>query len=117
LYGPFWYLARRPFLDSLDAHKKVGPLPLISAVLLGLVVLLAVFGALEPVERLMQLVSGLVSLFLSFRVAGILRSDFARTGRNVGVSSVAVFFFGCVYLQHVINEAAVVPARLARRAD
>jgi hypothetical protein len=72
---------------------------------------------MQPVERMMQLVSGLVSLFVSFRVAAILRSDFARTGRIIAVSSVAVFFFGCVYLQHVINEAAVVPARLARRAD
>jgi hypothetical protein len=116
LYAPFWYLGRKPFLDSLNASKKVGQLPLISAFLYGATVVVAVLN-LDPSERAIQAVGGLVALFLSFRVAAILRSDFRRTGRVIGVSSVGVFFFGCVYLQQVINEAAAVPARLARRAD
>jgi hypothetical protein len=40
-------------------------------------------------------------------------SDFARTGRFIGVSGAGVFFFGCLYLQHVMNEAAATPARSA----
>jgi hypothetical protein len=116
-YAPFWYLRRRPFLDSLDADKKVGLLPLISAVLQGVFLLCAVFDVAPPTENVMHLLSGLFGLFVSFRVAAILRSDFARTGRFIGISSMGVFVFGCLYLQHVINEAACVPARQKRRAD
>lgn len=114
VFPSFWYLRRKRFLDSLAADRRVGALPFVSV---ALIVALIVFAAVreEPATRLAEGASGLVNVFLAFRVAAILRSDFARTGRFVGISSLGVFFFGCSYLQHVINEAADVPARWSRK--
>ena len=110
LYPTFWYLRRARFLDSLSADKKVGLLPW---VLLALDAALIVLSAVQAdgAARVAQLGAGGASLFLGFRVAAILRSDFARTGRLLDLSGAGVFFFGCLYLQHVINEAAEKPAR------
>jgi len=111
IYPVVWYVRRAPFLDSLSADKKVGGLPW-AAVLLLVVSFAVAFGrAGEGIVRLTQLASGIMNLVLAFRVAHILRSDFARTGRLIGVSGAGVFFFGCLYLQHVINEAASTPGR------
>ena len=117
VYPIVWYLRRAPFLDSLDADRKVGALPWFA--LTSLVVLFGVAVAQAPqgVVRIAQLVSGITNLVLAFRVAHILRSDFARTGRIVGISGAGVFFFGCLYLQHVMNEAAGIPARSRRKAE
>jgi hypothetical protein len=116
LYPGIWYVRRARFVDSLDANKKIGPLPWVS---LGLLVVLIVASASaeKDLSRLMQLLSGLANLFLAFRVAAILRSDFARTGRLIGISTLGVFFFGCLYLQHVLNEAAAVRARRPRQSN
>jgi hypothetical protein len=110
IYTVVWYVRRAPFLDSLSADKKVGALPW---VLLSLFVVSFAVGfahAPEGIVRLTQLANGIVNLILAFRVAHILRSDFARTGRLVNVSGAGVFFLGCLYLQHVINVAASTPA-------
>jgi hypothetical protein len=116
VYPSLWYVLRTRFLDSLDANKKVGPWPWVNVVLTAMVFVASVARAHEDLVRILQLGGGITSLSLAFRVAGILRSDFARTGRFIGVSSLGVFFFGCVYLQHVINEAADTPARVTRTA-
>jgi hypothetical protein len=63
----------------------------------------------------LQLALTVTNLGLAFRVAAILRSDFARTGRLIRISGVGVFFFGCLYLQRVMNVAADTPATLKRR--
>jgi hypothetical protein len=112
IYSPVWYVRRARFFDSLSADKKVGPLPWIFVVALALNFIAAVAGASDPILRVAQLFSGISSLAVAFRMAHILRSDFARTGRQIGVSGAGVFFFGCLYLQHVLNEAADTPARL-----
>jgi hypothetical protein len=116
IYPVVWYLRRTRFLDSLDADKRVGVLPWIA---LGLAVLLfgvAAARAEEGAVRAVQLASGITSLVLAFRVAHILRSDLARSGRGlIRVSSAGVFFFGCLYLQHVMNQAAATPARRPRK--
>jgi hypothetical protein len=110
IYAVVWYVRRAPFLDSLSADKKVGPLPW-ALLLLFVVSFAAALGhAPEGIVRLTQLANGILNLVLAFRVAHILRSDFARTGRLIGVSGAGVFFFGCLYLQHVINVAASTPA-------
>jgi hypothetical protein len=45
----------------------------------------------------------------------MLRSEFARSGRLLPVSSVATFFFGILYLQYLINKGADVPPRRLRQ--
>jgi hypothetical protein len=111
LYPGIWYVRRARFVDSLDANKKIAPLPWLSLGLLVVLIVASAASAEKDLSRLIQLLSGLVNLFLAFRVAAILRSDFARTGRPIAISTLGVFFFGCLYLQHVLNEAAAVRAR------
>jgi len=116
VYPIVWYLRRAPFLDALPADKKVGVMPWIAVALFGALFVVAAARLAEGVVRFVQLASGIMNLVLAFRVAHILRSDFARSGRTIGVSAAGVFFFGCLYLQHVMNEAAEIPAA-ARRDD
>jgi hypothetical protein len=71
-------------------------------------------GASEEVLRLVQMVPSIAGLILAFRVAGILRSDFARSGRFIEISSLGVFFLNFLYLQHKMNVAADTPARLPK---
>jgi hypothetical protein len=108
IYPSVWYLRRAPFLDSLAAHKRVGALPWVSLALFVALIALSAAGAKEGAQ-LVQVASGLVSLLLAFRVAAILRSDFTRSGRGIDISTLGVFFFGCLYLQHAMNEAADLP--------
>jgi hypothetical protein len=114
LYPSIWYIRRTPFLDSRRADKRVGILPWCVLLLFATVFVTSAAKAPPPLVNSVQLFSGIMNLVLAFRVAGILRSDFARTGRLVDVSGVGVFFFGCLYLQHVINQAADTPA-MARK--
>jgi hypothetical protein len=108
IYPSVWYLRRAPFLDSLAAQKKVGALPWVSLALILALIALSAAGAKEGAQ-LVQVAAGLVSLLLAFRVAAILRSDFTRSGRGIDISTLGVFFFGCLYLQHAMNQAADVP--------
>jgi len=75
--------------------------------------ILVVFQAREGPRQLARIASTIMGLIVAFRAARILRSDCARTGRGLGLSysGAGVFFFGCLYLQHLINEAADAPAR------
>ena len=117
LYPGIWYVRRARFVDALDANKRIGRLPWISLGLLVVLLVVSAAGTQKDVFRLIQLLSGLVNMFLAFRIAAILRSDFARTGRVIVISTLGVFFFGCLYLQHVLNEAANVPSRRPRQSD
>ena len=118
IYPAFWYLRRQPFLDSLDASKKLGGLPIVLiAMTFGLFFVGFFVGlthASDGITRIAQLADGIFNLVVAFRVAAILRSDFARTGRMLHISGAGVFFFGMLYLQHVLNEAAATPPRLPR---
>ncbi|HEY8091252.1 MAG TPA: DUF4234 domain-containing protein [Polyangiaceae bacterium] len=119
IYPAFWYVRRTPFFDRLDSDKRVDGLQWVVLVLT--LALLAVAAAQAPLRvpegalRAVQLAAGIANLVLAFRVARMLRSDFARTGRLIRISSVGVFFFGCLYLQHVINQAADTPAYKRKR--
>jgi hypothetical protein len=108
-YPAIWFLRRRAFVDSLDSTVKLGSMaavPLCAAVVaFGT----GFFGLPRDVDRAVDLGLGAASIITAFRVARILRSDFARTGRFLRVSSVATFFFGALYLQHKINQAADTP--------
>jgi hypothetical protein len=123
LYPLVWYVRRARFLDSLDSDKKMEGLHwaavAVTALSFSMSILIGALhvhdGMLVEVHRPIQLAVGVAVLLVSFRVAGILRSDFARTGRLIGTSGVAVFFFGCLYLQHVINKAADTPATRKKR--
>jgi len=117
LYPGIWYVRRARFVDALDANKRIGRLPWVSLGLLVVLIVVSAAGTQKDVFRLIQLLSGLVNMFLAFRIAAILRSDFARTGRVIVISTLGVFFFGCLYLQHVLNEAANVPSRRPRQSD
>ena len=115
IYPSVWFFRRRRFRDSRDARAKLGPLA--AAPLVATVVSYALaFVDLPPeVDRLVNIASGVMTLVIAFRVAAILRSDFARTGRFLKVSAVATFFFNALYLQYKINQAADTPAREAPR--
>lgn len=115
LYPSVWFFRRRRFLDARDSSKKLGPLA--AAPLVATVVSCALaFVELPPeVDRLVTVMTGVVTLITAFRVAAILRSDFARTGRFLKVSGVGTFFFNALYLQYKINQAADTPAREATR--
>jgi hypothetical protein len=115
IYPTVWYVRRARFLDSLASDKKVGVIPWFLVVADVALVAVAIAHAPEGAIKAVQLATGITSLVLAFRVAHILRSDFARSGRLIGVSGAGVFFFGCLYLQHVMNEAAATPARPRKR--
>ena len=115
LYQFVWYLRRSRFLDSLSADKKVGVLPWLAPGMVGVLVGLVVAHAPPGIVSVLQLASGITNLVLAFRVAHILRSDFARTGRFIGVSALGVFFFSFLYLQYVMNKAASIPARRRKK--
>jgi hypothetical protein len=114
-YPAVWFLRRRDFLDARDARKKLGPLA--AAPLVVMVILYAqAFVALPAeAENLVNVVCAVVSLVAAYRVAAILRSDFARTGRFLKVSGAGTFFFNALYFQYKINQAADMPARGAPR--
>jgi hypothetical protein len=113
IYPAIWYLCRARFFDGLHAGRKVGRLPWIQvALLVGILAgRIAGSAALNETVGGLRLAYDIGTLVVSFRIARVLRNDLARTGRLVHVSGAGVFFFGCLYLQHVINEAAAAPAR------
>ena len=120
IYPGVWFWRRRKFLDGLQAGPKLGVLgvaPLMATVLSFLVSFVTtLLNAPPELDRAFTLPLGLVSVVEAFRVAAILRSDFARSGRSatLQVSGIATFFFSFLYLQHIINRAADVPARFPR---
>jgi hypothetical protein len=113
LYGPIWLSLRRSFLNGLDARAKLGSAMPVTMVLLTLFADLLSLGGREtaPVANLFLAIDGIVTISTHFAVVGILRVSFARSGRIVRVSSLWTFFFGFLYLQHKINEAADLPDR------
>jgi Domain of unknown function (DUF4234) len=111
IYPPIWYLRRRRFLDSLAADVRLGALPWALLVTNAVVVGVLLAKVPEGPKQLARIASTITGLIVAFRAAHILRSDCARTGRQLSYSGAGVFFFGCLYLQHLINEAADAPAR------
>lgn len=109
LYLPFWLLARRRFLDSLDCEAKLG---VIAPALILISYVLVFFVAFNDpsgkggLTQPMQLAGGIVTLFAIFRARRILRSHFLNNRIGSPISGIATFFFGGVYLQHKINAAA-----------
>ena len=65
-------------------------------------------------DQILHLVLFAAYVTTAFRARAILRSDFARTRRQLDVSGAGTLFFGPIYLQHAINEAADTPARETR---
>jgi hypothetical protein len=113
VYPAVWFLRRRAFLDSLDSTDKLGGLaaaPLAATV----VSFVLAFVLPDQLDRPVSIACGAVSIITAFRVAKILRSDFARTGRFLNVSGAGCFFFNALYLQYKINQAADTPARAPR---
>lgn len=110
IYPAVWFLLRQSFLDSLDSGPKLGALAFgpLAANLLSIG--LAFAGLPESASRVVGYGLGAVSIVTAFRVAAILRSNFARTGRPLKVSRLLTFVFNIFYLQHVINRAAVTRA-------
>jgi hypothetical protein len=120
IYPAVWYIRRQPFLDALDSDQKMGKTlawaPLVTfAIVVALGILIPDDAMGGSASRALSGGAGAVTLMTAFRVAHILRSHFARTGRLMNVSGVATFFLGTWYLQHVINVAAATPGRLERK--
>lgn len=117
-YPCIWFIRRQRFLDA-HAAKPLGALPIAYlGVQLGAFAIGVALAFADPAGKIQNpttIAAGVVGLLLSFRVAGILRSVIAARGLNLGVSSVAVFFFGCLYLQYKINQIADALAALPPR--
>lgn len=109
LYSCVWFIRRQRFLDE-HADKPLGVLPkaYLGVQLLAIAagIALAYADPTGKVQNPTTLAAGVVGLILSFRVAGILRGAIAARGLDLGVSSVATFFFGILYLQYTINRIA-----------
>ena len=116
LYPAIWYVRRQRFLDELDSDAKLGAgLAWGGLVAIGITSIIAVIMPPNAPLQGLSAGAGIVSIVQAFRVAHILRSNFARTGRLIRVSGVPTFFFGVYYLQYVINRAAVTPARKKKK--
>jgi hypothetical protein len=115
IYPSVWIVRRRRFLDSLDSTEKLGGLAAAPLVATLVSFVLGFVGLPPEIDRAVSLGLGAVSIITAFRIAKILRSDFARTGRPLKVSGVGTFFFNALYLQYKINQAADTPARLPSR--
>jgi uncharacterized protein DUF4234 len=113
IYPAVWFIRRRQFLDSLDSTDKLGGMA--AAPLVATIVSFALgFVLPDQLDRPVTIGCGAVTIITAFRVAKILRSDFARTGRFLGISGAGCFFFNALYLQYKINQAADTPARMPR---
>lgn len=116
-YPSIWFLRRRAFLDRLRGREPIGALavlPLASLVVVCVISFglgLAEIEVGRAVDRGLSVAAGAMSVIAGFRVGNILRSEFARSGRFIPVSSAAIFFFGVLYLQHKINQAAATRPR------
>ena len=103
-------VVRRVAVLDEHADKPLGVLPkaYLGVQLLAIAagIALAYADPTGKVQNPTTLAAGVVGLILSFRVAGILRGAIAARGLNLGVSSVATFFFGVLYLQYTINRIA-----------
>jgi hypothetical protein len=121
LYSPLWLMRRQRFLDSLRTDQKLGMLPTIVLLMyIGTFGLAFIGGAAQSpevmnVERLVSAGGGVITIIANFRVAAILRSEFARTGRFLSVSNLATFFLGIFYLQYKINQGADVAPRVKKK--
>jgi hypothetical protein len=121
VYPSIWFFRRRHFLASLDSTRKLGPFaaaPLAATCISFTVGAASALVNVPPgFDRLVSVVGGIVTIVTAFRVATILRSDFARTGRFLHISGPGTFFFNAFYLQHKINQAAETPARGPQRDE
>jgi Domain of unknown function (DUF4234) len=118
LYPAIWLLRRNAFLQTLNASKKpVVAHAYVYIVLSAVSIVLGVAGKDgAPVANFASLIGGVAQLLASFRVASMLSSDFARTGRLLSVSKAATFFLGVYYLQYKINRASEIPARIPKES-
>lgn len=127
VYYPYWFLSRRPLLNMLRSPEKLGVWPFAIAIALlavnaaiALQTPVAAQGAvsepgpLAPLALLVELGFGLTLLVQCFKVRRMLASHLderqppagQRTSEEAwagALSSLAVFFFGIFYLQHLIN--------------
>jgi hypothetical protein len=114
VYPAIWYFRRARFLDSLQSDTKLGAMAWAPLAATGLAVVLSFVGLPPELDRMLSSAAGIVSLITAFRVASILRGDSVRSGRLLRVSGAATFFFGALYLQQKMNEAAGTPGRVVR---
>jgi hypothetical protein len=103
-------------LDRRGVGKTLGGgLPIFILVANVLAFALAIAGQeAAKVRPMMSLVGTIAAIVANFRVLGILRSDSARTGRFLELSTLGTFFFGCYYLQYAMNRMADTPGRAQR---
>ena len=124
LYTPFWFLEMREGINSLRSKKKLGSVGVSLILLLdgmtlcAIPALLCVFGAfVEDADVInasdalvmgsiaMSLTEGLIILFLSFKIRGILDEHFNKhLGRSISFSRLWTLLFTIYYLQYKINR-------------
>jgi hypothetical protein len=121
VYYPYWFLSRRPLLNMLRSPERVEVWPFACAIVL-LVANAAIAlrtpgpaeGTADPLALLVELAFGLTLLVQCFKVRRMLASHLGDRVPPPGqrtppeawaatLSSMAVFFFGIFYLQHIIN--------------
>lgn len=118
LYASIWYIRRTPFVNGLKSDKYLPPaLPwaMLVVELLVFVAAMAADATGVDVSSPLSLSAGILAIIIRFRIAHMLRSHFARSGMMMGVSGLATFFLGILYLQWVINDAADAVSYLPRK--
>lgn len=113
LYEWVWLWRRAPFLNALESDKKINAVVPMLLFALELVAFVVSVGGVET--RPFTTPLAIVVLVLRFRVARILRSHFAYSGRALVVSGLYTFVFGVMYLQHTINRGADTEPVLLRK--
>lgn len=128
-YYPLWFILRRKALNGLGSNEKIGLLMPVCALAFWLAMMVTSFmsglteGAtptpggttVEGISKVLQLVLGILTLVLAFKVRRILldHSESLRSGmfasnvmmdQQSSFSSVATFFLGIWYLQYKINR-------------
>jgi len=113
-YQSIWLLRRAPFLDRLNASKRLGSTLPIFVLVSGVGSFVVALAGKEAasVQPLVGLVGTIAAIVANFRVADILRSDSTRTGRFIRISSLWTFLLGIYYLQYKINQLADLPAHV-----
>lgn len=128
LYYPYWFLSRRPLLNMLRTPEKVTVWPFALAILL-LVLNVAIAlqtpvpgkdapapdpASLQTLALLVEFGFGVTLLVQCFKVRRMIAAHLGervpppgqRTSEeawSAALSSLAVFFFGIFYLQHLVN--------------
>ena len=119
IYVPIWFLRRRDALNKLSSSEKLGSSGAIFVLVIFCISVLffpvqllstdqSIISALDAVDRLINLVGGIILLVLAFTVRRILDDHYnEHIGMDLPFSKVWTFLFTFLYLQYKMNRLPV----------